>query len=135
MPAPDTLVEAAGNADPMRAVVGSPGDGCYVYLCVEVGGHVPVGSLPRVEVRPGTPLSARLSDGSGIVAWQATLAPRHGAAAEPISGQSAANDPAATSLDLAGLAAPSDGNWILTLKIELDRERGWMTTSYLVVAE
>jgi hypothetical protein len=130
IPAPDTLVEAG-----TQAVAGSPGHGCYIDLCVEIGSIAPLDMLPELHVPPGEPLSARLSDGSAIIAWEGSLEPLSDTPGAPISSEGAISDEVEASIGLVGLEAPDAGAWLLTLKVYFDRERGWMTTSYRLAVE
>ena len=130
IPAPDTIVESAAGG-----VIGSPGDGCYIDLCVEIGAIAPPEMLPELHVPLGEPLSARLSDGSAIISWEGSIEPLSDNPGAHVSSKGVITDEVEASIGLVGLQAPDAGAWLLTLKVHFDRERGWMTTSYRLAVE
>ena len=48
---------------------------------------------------------------------------------------SAVTDTATSTVSLSGLEPAGPGEWLLDVEVELDRERGWLRTSYRLVVE
>jgi len=130
IPAPVALLN--GNRD---SIAGMPQDGCYLYLCVDVGRPPPPSALASLAAAADEPLSVSLADGSAIVAWQGTLEPLFDGGAPTLTAAGVITDELAESVGLVGLEPPSAGAWLLTIKVYFDRERGSMTYGYRVVAE
>ena len=130
IPAPEALL--AGDAG---SIAGVPGDGCYVYLCVDVGRPPALASLPTLAVAVAEPLSLTLGDGSALVAWEGSLEPLSDRPEAPVTSAGVITDTVTASVGLVGLEPPTAGDWILTLRVTFDRERGSMEYRYRVVAE
>jgi hypothetical protein len=130
IPAPEVIVASGATS-----AAGSPGNGCYLYLCVEIGRMPPAAALPSLDAEPAETLSATLSDGSAIVAWDGVLR-RIGDAGGPRQAASGVvtGEPEAV-VNLTGLEVPGEGDWMLTLRVVFDRDRGWMESRYRVRAQ
>jgi hypothetical protein len=114
-----------------RTVVGRPGHGCYVYLCVDVGAAPPAATLQPFAVGAGEPLQLRLSDGSGLVGWAVERRPLAGDGRDTVADTPRTVDAPVHEVDLEGLPA---GEWVLRATLEFDRERGWLEAWFRVVA-
>lgn len=130
IPGPVVLLESSS-----ASVAGTPGDGCYVYLCSTAGHPPPPASLPELGIEVGETPSLRLDDGSAIVGWQGvmTMLGEAGRQRLEASGSFAAAPEAEPRLT--GLEPSAAGGWLLELRVEYDRERGWQELSYRLVAE
>ena len=104
-----------------RSVDLDPGSGCFVGTCGDIGATSPPGTLPTIHTIPGTALSARLSDGSGIAAWSVDATPV--GAAEDATVLLGAGEPAQAAHTVT-FAAPSPGRWVILVHIRFDRHRG-----------
>lgn len=120
IPAP-VAVLSSGAA----TVSGEAGDGCHLYLCVTTGYLPPATTLPTLEIGVGEPPRVALSDGSTFVAWRGLLRSLAdpGSAATRVDGGD--GQTTVTSAELDGLAPPHAGEWLLQVRVEYDRERGW----------
>jgi hypothetical protein len=130
IPAPSIVVSSASGS-----VTAEQGQGCYVYLCVEVGRPAPDAFLPVLFAGVGETLSLETGDGSGMVAWDGWLRPMGGGEGEAMQARGAATEAPAAVASLDGLAPPSAGEWVLELMVTFDRERGWLRTANRVLAE
>ena len=121
MPAPTALLSTAATS----GVAGIPGHGCYVYLCVEAGYRPSVDSLEAVPLALGERPRLRLDDGTAMVHWVARLE-SPAVTGTPIR-QSEGGSAGApfTQAELTGLVPPTPGIWLLEVRADYDRERGW----------
>ncbi len=121
MPAPTALLSTAGTSD----VAGIPGHGCYVYLCVEAGYRPSVDTLAPVRLALGEHPQLRLDDGTAMAHWVARLESPAvpGTAIRQSEGGSA--ETPFTEAELTGLVPPTRGIWLLEVRADYDRERGW----------
>lgn len=124
VPAPLVIVST-----PYSVSSGRPGNGCYVYTCVEIGRTPPAGALPLLEAEADGSLDVHLADGSGIVAWSVLFQPATGG--EPLRRE----ESAATPVVGLSLEAPPAGEWLVSLVIVFDRERGWFETLFRLVVQ
>jgi hypothetical protein len=124
----DTLLEMPAIEGSLRAgadsVNGVRGHGCLVDMCQEVGLRPPVDSLQALNVAVGEPLELRLSDGSALTHWEGRLEPQPGTSAETRLAQATFDEPV-TEPTLAGLEPAVSGDWLLEVRADFDRERGW----------
>lgn len=128
IPGPGALLSSsAGNRS------GEPGNGCYLYLCVDVGYQPPAASLQALQVDLGETLSLRLTDGSAMSGWAGSLTPISGTEAEALEAEGR-HEPAAV-VRLVGLEPGVAGEWLLQVRADLDRERGWQWFLYRLVVE
>jgi len=116
------------------AVAGSPGNGCYAYLCVDVGGPPPPDTLDPLQVGIGETLAVRTDDGSALAGWTGTLTPIGDGDGAEIKAVGALTDTVESMLTLLGLEPPHAGEWLLELRVDFDRERGWQWHAYRLVA-
>ncbi len=124
------LVSASGS------VSGEPGHGCYAYLCVHVGYRPPLETLEVLPVAIGETLGLQLDDGSAMSGWTGTLEPLGTfATAEPARAAATFGDGARAAPRLDGLEVPAAGEWLLELRADFDRERGWQWFLYRLMAE
>jgi hypothetical protein len=130
VPAPDVLVESTDDS-----VAGALGDGCYVYLCVEAGPAPPLARLEPLHLAVDEVPLVRLSDASAITAWEGRLSPVDRTEGRAREAAGVLTDTTEAMVALAGLEPPSAGKWRLDLEVTLDRERGWLRTTYRLVAE
>jgi len=128
--APDVIVESGSGS-----MVGLAGDGCYLYLCVDVGRMPPPRTLRTLAVDVGEVLTMRLGDESAITAWEGSLTALRGADGKARTASGGPPAAGTAALGLTGLEVPATGEWLLDLEIELDRERGWLRTAYRLVAD
>lgn len=96
------------------------GSSCYVGTCGDIGGISPPDLLPTVRTIPGAPLSVSLADGSSVVAWSVSATPVGGTTSDAILLGSADD----TETTKAWVSAPAEGDWVLTVSVTFDRERG-----------
>ena len=115
-------------------VVGERGHGCLVDICQEVGHRPPPEALEPLSVAVGEPLLLELDDGSAIVHWEGRLEPQPGTASETRLSQATFPEPRATPR-LTGLEPDRPGEWLLELRVDYDRERGWQWYLFRLVAE
>lgn len=115
-------------------VVGERGHGCLVDMCQEVGHRPPAEALEPLSVAVGEPLTLELDDGSAIVHWEGRLEPQPGTAAETRLSQATFDEPTARPR-LTGLEPDRSGEWLLELRVDYDRERGWQWYLFRLIAE
>jgi len=130
VPAPDVIVESAAGS-----VAGVLGDGCYAYLCVESGPEPPRSTLEPLSMSVGEVPTVRLSDDSAITAWEGRLSPVGRTSGQARRASGALPDTTEAVVALAGLEPPAAGAWSLELEVTLDRERGWLRSTYRLVAD
>jgi hypothetical protein len=126
IPAPGIIVSSASGSRSGRT-----GNGCYAFLCVDVGHAPPTAELPVLPAKAGEVLRVGLSDGSAIVGWAGRLTPLEMPGRRPLGASAGPGSPDDV-MELSGLAVPAAGRWLLDLEVEFDRERGWMRT-FLVI--
>jgi hypothetical protein len=124
VPAPLVVLEAAGTG-----VAGRPGNGCYVYTCVETGRLPPPGSLPALSVEAGMPVTLRLEDRSAVASWSASLVSNTGG--EPLELGETYPEPRTS----ATFSAPEPGTWLVGALVLFDRERGWFEAFFRLDVE
>jgi hypothetical protein len=127
IPAPEVIVFSTAGRLAGRLV-----SGCYLYLCVEGGPAPPAETLGTLATAPGEVLRMRLSDGSLAIAWKARLMPLEGSPGTSPEVRAALTDSAEANLELVGLRPASAGRWLLDLEVELDRDRGWLRSFYVL---
>lgn len=127
IPAPDVVVFSTAGE-----LAGRLGSGCYLYLCVEGGPPPPPGTLGALAAAPGEVLRMRLSDGSLAVAWKARLTPLDGTPGRSSEARAVLTDTPEATLELVGLQQTTAGRWLLDLEVELDRDRGWLRSFYVL---
>lgn len=106
-------------------VPGVPGDGCYLILCADMGRMPPVDSLEPLRVSVGESLALRTDDGSGLAGWTGHLTPLDGTQIDGIEGLGALTDTVESMVTLTGLEVPAKGEWLLEVRADFDRERGY----------
>ncbi|MEX1335689.1 MAG: hypothetical protein AB1Z66_10340 [Candidatus Limnocylindrales bacterium] len=116
------------------SVSGLRGRGCLTGFCQEVGYRPPVDVLEPLAVRVGEPLALELSDGSAVVGWEGRLEPQSGTASETRLAEAAFDKPVAGPA-LVGLEPDVAGEWLLEVRVDYDRERGWQWYLFRLVAE
>lgn len=135
---PETLLEMPGPqavlSSTAGSVLGEPGDGCYLYLCVTAGHAPPPSALDALPLDVGEAPQLRLDDGSAMVAWQATLATPGERPRPRIEAAGTFTEAPAADLALSGLEPPTAGEWLLELRVEYDRERGWQWFHFRLAA-
>ena len=82
----------------------------------------------------GEPLRLVLDDGSAIVHWEGRLEPQPGTSAETRLAQATFDEPVAGPT-LTGLEPDQPGDWLLELRADYDRERGWQWYLFRLIAE
>ena len=115
-------------------VTGDRGRGCLTGFCQEVGYRPPASTLQPLAVSVGEPLRLELSDGSAIDRWQGSVEPQPGTVAETRFAEATFDEPVARPV-LAGLEPDVAGEWLLALRADYDRERGWQWYLFRLVAE
>jgi hypothetical protein len=128
LPAPTIRVSSASDE-----VTGTLGDGCYVYLCVVSGRATPPGRLQPLATSVGEALELRIADGSGLVAWEGRLVPLGETRGRARDASGGVTDTPTSIVTLSGLETPAAGEWLLEVEVILDRERGWLRTTYRLV--
>ncbi len=116
------------------SVRGDRGHGCLVDLCQEVGPRPPAKVLEPLTVPVGETLTLELDDGSAMVHWQGRLEPQPGTASETRVARATFDEPVAEPA-LTGLEPDSTGEWLLELRVDYDRERGWQWYLFRLVAQ
>lgn len=130
IPGPEVrLVTEAGS------VAGEAGDGCYLYLCVTAGRPPAPGTLAGLAIAVGETPRLQLGDGSAMVAWRARLSSLSDVTLEPIEAAETFDGAPRARPELTGLAPPQPGEWLVEVRVEYDRGRGWGWLSYRLVAE
>jgi hypothetical protein len=128
LPAPDIVVST--NSDRRAGVLG---DGCYVYLCVETGRPTPPEDLVPITALAGETPTLAVGDGSAVVAWEGSLTPLGQTQGPRLEAAGVVTEAPTSSLPLTGLEPAGPGRWLLEVEVVLDRERGWLRTSHLLV--
>ena len=121
------LVAASG------IVTGERGHGCLAGFCQEVGYRPPIASLQPLLVSVGEPLSLALDDGSAITHWEGHIEP-HAAGSETRMAEASFDEPVAEPA-LTGLEPDAPGEWLLEVRADYDRERGWQWYLFRLLAE
>lgn len=115
-PPPPAILLVSGAADAAL----EQGSGCYLGTCGDIGRVSPPDRLPTVRTIPGAPLSISLEDGSAMTRWWVSARRTDDAEAdEVVLGQ--AED---TSTTRAWVVAPGAGEWVISVSVGFDRERG-----------
>ena len=122
------LAAASGSVEGVR------GHGCLVDVCQEVGYRPPLGTLEPLMLAAGEPLRLVLGDGSAIVHWEGRLEPQPGTSAETRLAKATFDAPVAGPT-LTGLEPDGPGDWLLELRADYDRERGWQWYLFRLIAE
>ena len=134
----DTLLEMPMLGATLRAgdmaVSSEPGHGCYVGMCQEVGRRPPAETLEPLTVSLGQPLELHLGDGSALIHWEGRLEPQDGTISETRLAEASFEVPVAGPV-LTGLEPDVAGEWLLEVRADYDRERGWQWFLFRVVAE
>jgi len=128
IPGPGAMLSSGAGSRP-----GEPGNGCYLYLCVDVGYQPPAASLEALPASLGETLSLRLTDGSALAGWTGSLTPLSGTGAKALEAEGRPEP--ATVVSLVGLEPNAAGEWLLQVRADLDRERGWQWFLYRLVVE
>lgn len=115
-------------------VRGVPGHGCYAYLCVEAGLRPPAETLEAVRVAIGEAPALRIDDGSALVHWQGRLEPIGPAGSQSREAEGTFEAPTADPT-LVGLEPTGAGAWLLEVRVDYDRERGWQWFLFRLLAE
>lgn len=121
MPAPTALLGTAGTSD----VAGIPGHGCYVYLCVEAGYRPSVDTLEPVRLPLGEHPWLRLDDGTAMTHWVARLESPAVTGTPIRQSEGGSAETPFTEVELTGLVPPTRGIWLLEVRADYDRDRGW----------
>jgi hypothetical protein len=116
------------------SVVGDRGHGCLTGFCQEAGYRPPADSLAPLAVAVGEPLALELSDGSAIVHWQGRAEPHGDTRGETRLAEATFDEPMAGPV-LTGLEPDAAGEWLLEVRADYDRERGWQWYLFRLVAE
>ena len=123
------LRSAAGETTGVR------GHGCYVGLCQEVGLRPPPGSLEVLSIKVGETPELALVDGSAMVHWQGWLEPLAGTEATMRRASASFDDEPQAAPRLDGLQPTAAGEWLLEVRVDYDRDRGWQWFLYRLRAE
>ena len=115
-------------------VVGERGHGCLTGFCQEAGYRPPADTLQPLSVAVGEPLGLELADGSAIVHWQGRAEPRAGTRSEVRLAEATFDVPVAGPT-LTGLEPDAAGEWLLEVRADYDRERGWQWYLFRLEAE
>lgn len=110
--------------------IGVPGDGCYLYLCADMGELPPPQTLEVIRVGVGETLALRTGDGSGLAGWNGRLTPLAGTQIDGVEAVGALTDTVESMVGLQGLEAPAPGEWRLEVRVVFDRERGHQWQSF-----
>lgn len=130
IPAPPILVSTAAGTQ-----AGMMASGCYAFLCVEAGPSAPPESLQPLSAEAGETPLLRIADGSALVAWQGRLTPLGETDGESREAGGAITDSPVAEVALAGLEPPGRGGWLLEVRVDFDRERGWLWNAYRLVVD
>lgn len=115
-PPPPAIRLASGAEDEAL----EQGSGCFLGTCGDIGRVSPPDQLPTVRTIPGAPLSVSLADASAMTRWWVSASPvGDDGTADILLGQ--ADD---TSTTRAWVVAPGPGEWVISVSVGLDRERG-----------
>ncbi|MCY7417440.1 MAG: hypothetical protein LH650_02910 [Chloroflexi bacterium] len=104
-----------------QSVVLDQGSGCFVGTCGDIGATAPPRTLPTIRTVPGTPLTVRLTDASGMVGWTVDATPVDSAEGDTLSLYTATSQPAVDSLTF---VAPTEGRWVILVRVVFERDRG-----------
>lgn len=115
-------------------VAGVAGNGCYAYLCSDSGAAPVPRNLSPLRVAVGEALDVSSDDGSGLVGWAGRLVPDIDTPGDPLRASDHLGAPTAT-MSLPGLEPTAPGGWVLLLRVDFDRERGWLWHAYRLTAE
>ena len=136
---PEALLDIPGPAAVLTSgsgtISGEPGNGCFLYLCVDVGYRPPPAALEPVRLGIGETPTLSLNDASAMTGWTGRLTPL---GAAPGSERTAEADYAADpqpGAELRGLEPDGAGDWLLEIRVDLDRERGWQWFLFRLQAE
>jgi len=121
------LVAASGS------VAGERGHGCLADFCQEVGYRPPAETLQPLTVAVGEPLTLELDDGSAIVHWEGRVEPYEADSETRFAG--ATFDGPVAEPVLSGLEPDVAGEWLLQVRADYDRERGWQWYLFRLNAE
>ena len=124
----------AGITAASGTAMGVRGHGCYVDMCQEVGFRPPATTLEPLIVTVGEPVALGLDDGSAMIGWEGRLEPRSGTGSETRFAEATFDKPADRAV-LTGLEPDEAGEWLLELRADYDRERGWQWYLFRIVAE
>jgi hypothetical protein len=134
----ETLFEMVPPGVELRAtdavVTGTAGNGCYAYLCSDSGAAPVPSDLTPLRAAVGETLQVRTADGSGLIGWSGRLLPEAETAGLPLEVAHRQADPIGV-MALGGLEPTAPGAWVLLLRVDLDRERGWLWHAYRLTAE
>ena len=119
MPAIEASLTASSGSVP-----GERGHGCLADFCQEVGYRPAAGSLEPLTVVVGEPLRLDLDDGSAIVHWEGRIEPLSQTGSETRLAEATFDRPVAGPV-LAGLEPDRAGEWLLEVRADYDRGRGW----------
>ncbi len=122
------LVAEAGG------VLGARGHGCLSGFCQEAGHRPPAETLEPLAVTVGQPLRLELADGSAVVGWQGRAEPAPATGSEARRAEVAFDEPVAGP-PLTGLEPDAPGEWLLEVRADYDRERGWQWYLFRLIAE
>ena len=122
-------------ASNVGSVKGAPGHGCYAYMCREAGYRPPLEALEPLRLSVGEAPILRLSDGSALAGWTGRLEALSGARPETFRAMQRFTDEPQASPQLTGLEPPLEGEWLLELRTDYDRERGWQWSLFRLIAE
>ena len=127
IPAPVVLLESAGVI-----ATGWAGHGCYIFLCVEIGVVPPASSFESAAVVTGDVMQLRLSDGSGFSLGEVSFTRLDGSDEAAWDGRLESSAEATRQIEM---VAPPPGQWLFSLEILYDRERGFSETMFRLVSE
>jgi len=134
----ETLLEMPMLSAELRAsggvVSSEPGHGCYVGMCQEVGLRPPAATLEALSIAVGEAPELHLGDGSALLRWQGRLEPLAGTTAETRLAQATFDRPVAGPV-LTGLEPTTAGEWLLEVRTDYDRKRGWQWFLFRLRAE
>ena len=130
MPAVEaSLQTTAGSAAGIR------GHGCYVQGCQEVGFRPPISTIEPLSIAVGETPRLALDDDSALAAWAGTLEAQAGTLSEDVRAEASFPDEPRAGPALAGLAPVAPGEWLLELRVDYDRDRGWQWYLFRLMAE
>jgi hypothetical protein len=124
-----SLQTTAGSVEGVR------GHGCYVQGCQEVGYRPPARSLEALPIAVSETPQLLLSDGSALSAWQGTLEAQPGTISEHLRAKVTFGDEPQAAPLLTGLEPAAPGDWLLELRVDFDRDRGWQWYLFRLIAE
>lgn len=125
-------IRLVSDADEM---VGIPGNGCYAYLCSDIGGVPLPPTKEPLQVAIGETLSVRTGDGSALAGWSGRLKRLDDSTGKLTEASGASTEGMESMVLLPGLEASSAGRWLLEVRVDFDRERGWQWHGYHLLAE